>query len=53
MDAHQIKYRGKLAGHLSKQLTKRRMAASFAPTAAQAREAIMALNENGRTSCRH
>ncbi len=31
MDAHQIKYREKLAEHLIKQLTKRRMAASYPP----------------------
>ena len=43
MDAHQIKYREKLAEHLIKNLTKRRMAASFAPTAAQAREEIIAM----------
>ena len=43
MDVHQIKYREKLAEHLIKNLTKRRMAASFAPTAAQAREEIIAM----------
>jgi L-lactate utilization protein LutB len=43
MDAHQIKYRQKLAAHLIKHLTKRRMEASFAPTAAQAREEIVAM----------
>ena len=43
MDVHQIKYREKLADHLIKNLTKRRMAASFAPTAAQAREEIIAM----------
>jgi hypothetical protein len=43
MDAHQIKYREKLAEHLIKNLTRRRMAASFAPTAAQAKEEIIAM----------
>ena len=38
-----IKYREKLAEHLIKKLTKRRMAASYAPTAAQAREEILAM----------
>jgi len=45
MDAHQIKYREKLAEHLIKHLTKRRMEASYAPTAAQAREEIIAMIE--------
>jgi L-lactate utilization protein LutB len=49
MDAHQIKYREKLAEHLIKHLTKRRMAASFAPTAAQAREEIVAMIPAGAT----
>ena len=43
MDVHQIKYREKLAEHLIKNLTKRRMAASYAPTAVQAREEIIAM----------
>ncbi len=43
MDAHQIKYREKLAEHLIKQLTKRRMEASYAPTAAQARQEVIAM----------
>ncbi len=43
MDAHQIEYREKLAAHLIKQLAKRRMEASYAPTAAQAREEIIAM----------
>jgi hypothetical protein len=43
MDAHQITYREELAEHLIKQLTKRRLAASFAPSAAQAREEIIAM----------
>jgi L-lactate utilization protein LutB len=49
MDAHQIKYREKLAAHLIKQLTKRRMEASFAPTAAQAREEVVAMIPAGAT----
>ena len=43
MDAYQIKYREKLAEHLIKKLTKRRLAASYAPTAAQARDEIVAM----------
>ena len=52
MDAHQIKYREKLAEHLIKKLTKRRMAASYAPTAAQAREEIVAMIPAGATVSR-
>ena len=52
MDVHQIKYREKLADHLIKNLTKRRMAASFAPTAAQAREEIIAMIPAGATVSR-
>ena len=43
MDVHQIKFREKLAEHLIKNLTKRRMTASYAPTAAQARDEIVAM----------
>ncbi len=43
MDAHQLKYREKLAEHLIKNLNKRRLAASYAPTAAQARDEIIAM----------
>ena len=43
MDRHQITYREKLAEHLIKQLTRRRLEASYAPTAAQARDEILAL----------
>ena len=50
MDVHQIKYREKLAEYLIKNLTKRRMAASFAPTAAQAREEIIAMIPAGARS---
>ncbi len=52
MDEPQIKYREKLAAHLIKQLTRRRMAASFAPTAAQAREEIVAMIPAGATVSR-
>ena len=52
MDVHQIKYREKLAEHLIKNLTKRRMAASYAPTAAQAREEIIAMIPAGATVSR-
>ena len=52
MDAHQIRYREKLAEHLIKKLTKRRMAASFAPSAAQAREEIVAMIPAGATVSR-
>jgi len=49
MDEPQKIYRTKLAAALIKNLTKRRMAASFAPTAAQAREEIVALIPAGAT----
>lgn len=52
MDVPQIKYREKLAEHLIKNLTKRRMAASYAPTAAQAREEIIAMIPAGATVSR-
>jgi hypothetical protein len=52
MDAPQIKYREKLAETLIKNLTKRRLAASFAPTAAQAREEIIAMIPAGATVSR-
>ena len=52
MDAHQIKYREKLAEHLMKNLTKRRLAASYAPTAAQAKEEIVAMIPAGATVSR-
>jgi hypothetical protein len=52
MDAHQIEYREKLAKHLIKQLTKRRMEASYAPTAARAREEIIAMIPAGSTVSR-
>ncbi len=52
MDVHQIKYRQKLAEHLIKNLTKRRMEASFAPTAAQAKEEVVAMIPEGSTVSR-
>ena len=52
MDAHQIKYREKLAEQLIKHLTKRRMEASYAPTAAQAREEVVAMIPAGSTVSR-
>ncbi len=52
MDVHQIKYREKLAEHLIKKLTKRRLAASFAPTAAQAREEVVAMVPAGASVSR-
>ncbi|MHB8067671.1 MAG: lactate utilization protein [Desulfobaccales bacterium] len=52
MDSHQIKYREKLAEHLIKKLTQRRLAASFAATAAQAREEIVAMIPEGATVSR-
>jgi hypothetical protein len=47
MDAHQIKFREIQAEHLIKHLTKRRMEASYAPTAAQARAEIIAMVPEG------
>jgi L-lactate utilization protein LutB len=52
MDIHQIAYREKLAQHLIKALTKRRLEASYAPTAVQAREEILALIPAGATVSR-
>jgi L-lactate utilization protein LutB len=52
MDVHQIAYREKLAEHLIKVLTKRRLEASYAPTASQAREEILALIPAGATVSR-
>jgi L-lactate utilization protein LutB len=52
MDTHQIVYREKLAQHLIKALTKRRLEASFAPTAAQARDEILAMIPAGATVSR-
>jgi hypothetical protein len=52
MDGHIITYREKLAQHLIKHLTKRRLEASFAPTAAQARDEILAMIPAGATVSR-
>ncbi len=52
MDIHQITYREKLAQHLIKHLTKRRLAASYAPTAAQARDEILGMIPAGATVSR-
>jgi hypothetical protein len=52
MDAHQIKYREKLAEHLINKLTKRRLAASYAPTAVKAKEEIIAMIPAGATVSR-
>jgi len=52
MDLHQITYREKLAQHLIKHLTKRRMEASYAPSAAQARDEILAMIPPGSTVSR-
>jgi L-lactate utilization protein LutB len=52
MDEPQIKYREKLAEHLIKHLTRRRMAATYAPTAKQAREEILAMIPAGATVAR-
>lgn len=52
MDIHQITYREKLAKHLIEHLTKRRLEASYAPTATQAREEILAMIPAGATVSR-
>src|SRR5512135_2869744 len=52
MDIHIITYREKLAQHLIKNLTKRRLEASYAPTAVQAREEILAMIPAGATVSR-
>jgi L-lactate utilization protein LutB len=52
MDLPQIAYREKLAQHLIKNLTKRRMEASFAPTGARAREEVLAMIPSGSTVSR-
>jgi hypothetical protein len=52
MDIHQITYRDKLAQQLIKRLTKRRMEASYAPTAAQARDEILAMIPSGASVSR-
>ncbi len=52
MDRHIITYREKLAQQLIKNLTKRRLEASFAPTAAQACEEILAMIPAGASVSR-
>jgi len=52
MDKHQITYREKLAQPLIKNLAKRRLEASYAPTAAQAREEILVMIPAGVTVSR-
>ncbi len=52
MDIHMITYREKLAQNLIKNLTKRRLEASYAPTAIQAREEILAMIPAGATVSR-
>ncbi len=52
MDLPQIKYREKLAEQLIKNLTKRRFEASYAPTAAQARDEVVAMVPAGATVSR-
>jgi L-lactate utilization protein LutB len=52
MDLHQIKYREKLAEQLIKNLTKRRFEASYAPSAAQARDEVLAMIPAGSTVSR-
>jgi hypothetical protein len=52
MDIHQITYREKLAQHLIKHLNKRRLEASYAPSAAQARDEILAMIPAGATVSR-
>ena len=52
MDGHQKSYREKIAAVLIKNLNKRRMAASYAPTALQARDEILAMIPQGSTVSR-
>jgi hypothetical protein len=52
MDLHQKNYREKIAAVLIKNLNKRRMAASYAPTALQARDEILAMIPPGSTVSR-
>jgi L-lactate utilization protein LutB len=52
VDLHQIKYREKIAESLIKNLNRRRMAASYAPTARQAREEVLAMIPPGSTVSR-
>jgi hypothetical protein len=52
MDIHQMHYREKIAGVLIKNLTRRRMAASYAPTVPQARDEILGMIPPGATVSR-
>jgi L-lactate utilization protein LutB len=52
MDIHQITYREKLAQHLIQKLNKRRLEASYAPSAAQARDEVLAMIPAGATVSR-
>lgn len=52
MDLPQITYREKLAQNLIKKLTKRRLEASYAPSAAQARNEVLAMIPAGATVSR-
>ena len=52
MDAHVKTYREKIAAVLIKNLNRRRMAASYAPTAGQARDEILAMIPPGATVSR-
>ncbi len=52
MDLHQKNYREKIATVLIKNLNKRRMAASYAPTSRQARDEILAMIPPGSTVSR-
>jgi hypothetical protein len=52
MDVHQQNYREKIASILIKNLEKRRMAASYAPTILQAKEEVLAMIPPGSTVSR-
>jgi hypothetical protein len=47
MDSHQVAWNEKVAGNIIKQLEKRRMEGSYAPTADQAKEEILAMIPEG------
>lgn len=49
MDSHQVVWNEKVAGKIIKQLEKRRMEGSYAPSAAQAKEEILAMIPQGAT----
>ena len=50
MDVHQRNYREKIASLVIKNLAKRRMAASYAPTISQAKEEVLAMIPPGSLS---